>query len=150
MYTCGWFMLMYGGSQQNIVKQLSSSKKKKNILPNHLWSKECGDEFFILVNIYWCWVELKMKSRLGFKTAYLTLLLPTDAFIFCSPRELLTNSEFPIWWSSEQESSARYTVKLPPHPSSLSQSWKKDEWSFYSVKTYGPKYFQLKTKAWNN
>ena len=27
MYTCGWFMLMYGRNQHNIVKQLSSNKK---------------------------------------------------------------------------------------------------------------------------
>ena len=27
MYTCGWFMLMYGRNQHNIVKQLSTNKK---------------------------------------------------------------------------------------------------------------------------
>ena len=35
MYTCGWFMLMYGRSQHNIVKQLSSNLKKikNNLFP---------------------------------------------------------------------------------------------------------------------
>ena len=33
MSTCGWFMLMYGRNQYNIVKQLSSNnlKKKKKV-----------------------------------------------------------------------------------------------------------------------
>ena len=29
MYTCGWFMLIYGKGQHSIEKQLSSKKKKK-------------------------------------------------------------------------------------------------------------------------
>ena len=30
VYACGWFMLIYGRNQHNIVKQLSTSKKIKN------------------------------------------------------------------------------------------------------------------------
>jgi len=29
LYTCGWFMLMYGRNQYNLVKQLSSNKKNE-------------------------------------------------------------------------------------------------------------------------
>ena len=29
MYTCGWFMLMYGRNQHNIVKQIPCRKRKK-------------------------------------------------------------------------------------------------------------------------
>ena len=32
MYTCGWFMLMYGRNQHNIVKQLSSNKRFLKII----------------------------------------------------------------------------------------------------------------------
>ena len=32
MYTCGWFMLIYGRNQHSIVKQLSSNKQQQKIL----------------------------------------------------------------------------------------------------------------------
>ena len=31
MYTCGWFTLLYSGNQHNVVKQLYSNFKEKEL-----------------------------------------------------------------------------------------------------------------------
>lgn len=64
---------------------------------------------------------------------------------------IVMNSEFPIWWSFEQESLPWYTVKLLCILPFIKPKKKKEyKLSFFFVKTYGSNHFQLKTKAWNN
>lgn len=72
-------------------------------------------------------------------------VLQTDAFIFCLPRELLQTVTFQSG-SFEQESLPWYTVKLLSHPP-FRKAEKNMSYLFFSVKTYGPIHFELKTKA---
>ena len=51
MYAYGWFILMYGRNQHNIIKQLKNNKENKITLPlSHDFLKKC---FFV----YWTYAQ---------------------------------------------------------------------------------------------
>ena len=66
MYTCDWFMLMYGRNQHNIVKQLNSKlKTSKNKTMNKKGKHEiCSQKIIAIV---------KLKQNLKIKTKKLKL-----------------------------------------------------------------------------
>ena len=70
MYTCDWFMLMYGRSQHSIVKQLSSNlKKRKKKKKNITWCI-----FENRLHTYWdCKTKENGRECLGYSLRWLLL-----------------------------------------------------------------------------
>lgn len=57
-----------------------------------------------------------MNSMLCFEASSLTLGASNRCRHLLLTKRIVMNSEFPIWWSSEQESLPRHTVKSLPQP----------------------------------
>lgn len=75
-------------------------------------------------------------------------MLQTDAFIFYLPRELLRTLSFQS--GKVLNRNHCHGTLYNYYPILPFTKLKEVQMIFFSVKTYGAKYFQLKTKAWNN
>ena len=65
-YTYGWFMLFYGRNQHNIVKQLSSSLKKKRLWERHAniqLAFSCYDQLYLPKLCHLWTIQTKKKKK---------------------------------------------------------------------------------------